>query len=236
MTKDNTSHSLLFLSSDEDEDIPPPSDLFGSSSDSESDIFDLLIKSSIQYNTKVKGLSIVNNFLSLQQQHTLVQEITAAGWFIDKKNQMFAFGYDNLPPFIKALGVKVSQVAGFFTSKLRNRRPLFDQMIVHEYGPGETICPHIDQLQYCDGIATISLLSSCDMVFSKESNNKKECEVVKLKPGTLVGLQSCARYEWKHSINNVKHRRISITLRKFLPFDQRPKRKVTEFSTIQLKN
>lgn len=100
------------------------------------------------------------------------------------------------------------------------------------------ICAHVDLMRFEDGIAIISLESSCVMHFTRvevgtcntENCDQKEGPVQKipifLTPGSLVVLCGEARYLWKHEINRKpgfqvwggeeinQQRRVSVTLRK----------------------
>lgn len=95
------------------------------------------------------------------------------------------------------------------------------------------ICAHVDLMRFEDGIAIVSLESSCVMHFSQveatndesiASNTKKI--PVYLTPGSLILMYGEARYAWKHEINRKpgfqqwkgqelqQKMRTSITLRK----------------------
>lgn len=119
-----------------------------------------------------------------------------------------------------------------FPQDLLWREPQFDQLIANMYQPGEGICPHVDLMRFEDGIAIVSLESSCVMHFSRVEN--KTCKTqdpphkvpVLLTPGCLILMWGEARYLWKHEINRKpgfqiwenqeidQKRRISVTLRK----------------------
>ncbi|CAN6468327.1 unnamed protein product [Victoria cruziana] len=127
-----------------------------------------------------------------------------------------------------------------FPADLLWREPLFDQMIVNVYQPGEGICSHVDLMRFDDGIAIISLESDCVMHFTsaKEASSSqkgkeedKEYGIsdkvpVLLRPGSLVLMSGEARYLWKHEINRKpgfqvwegreidQKKRTSVTLRR----------------------
>ncbi|OAE34067.1 hypothetical protein AXG93_4280s1160 [Marchantia polymorpha subsp. ruderalis] len=50
--------------------------------------------------------------------------------------------------------------------QILEREPLFDQMIANSYQPGEGIRAHVDLMRFEDGIAIVSLLSTCIMTFA----------------------------------------------------------------------
>jgi alkylated DNA repair dioxygenase AlkB len=106
----------------------------------------------------------------------------------------------------------------------------------HIYVQG--ICAHVDLLRFEDGIAIVSLESSCVMHFTQVE--EAYCDIadegrtdppmtkipVYLTPGSLILMSEEARYCWKHEINRKpgfqiwegqelnQRRRISVTLRK----------------------
>ncbi|KAL6214869.1 hypothetical protein ACLB2K_014301 [Fragaria x ananassa] len=125
-----------------------------------------------------------------------------------------------------------------FSPELLAREPLFDQLILNLYQPGEGICAHVDLMRFEDGIAILSLESSCVMHFSPVEGTSEDFLVdgekdplttripVYLTPGSLILMSGEARYQWKHEINRKpgfqkwqgeelnQKKRISITLRK----------------------
>lgn len=55
------------------------------------------------------------------------------------------------------------------------RRPLFDQMILNRYGLAEGLKPHVDLLQFQDGICIVSVGSSAVLTFdhlSREAHHR----------------------------------------------------------------
>ena len=103
------------------------------------------------------------------------------------------------------------------------RNPSFNQMIINKYSPGEGIKSHVDLKAFADGILSISLGSSCVMVFQQLRDTGRE-EVI-LHRGDVLFMCGSARYEWEHGIpartsdmweGNIQPRgtRISLTFRK----------------------
>ncbi|KAL5795584.1 hypothetical protein ACOSQ2_000404 [Xanthoceras sorbifolium] len=232
--------------------------VFGESSDSDADDDD----GSSQYPAwqrikEIKGLCLCRDFLSPQQQASLLSAIHKEGWFTDAShNQAMRFG--DLPTWATKLSSSIREVvlqddhdlvaneeakeACLLPSDLLWREPLFDQLIVNVYQPGEGICAHVDLMRFEDGIAIVSLESSCVMHFTRveeacaiEKGEIKDPPAAKipiyLTPGSLVLMSGEARYLWKHEINRKpgfqmwegkelnQERRISITLRKLCHVD-----------------
>lgn len=87
-------------------------------------------------------------------------------------------------------------------------------------------------MRFEDGIALVSLESSCVMHFSRVHESANENKIpVYLTPGSLLLISGEARYEWKHEINRKpgfqiwdgleihQKKRTSITLRKLCKSD-----------------
>jgi alkylated DNA repair dioxygenase AlkB len=74
-----------------------------------------------------------------------------------------------------------------------------DHVIANEYLPGQGISAHVD-CEPCFGpvIASLSLLSPCEMVFRKLEGGTKASII--LEPRCLVILSGEGRYNWTHEI------------------------------------
>ncbi|RVW54531.1 Uncharacterized protein P8A3.02c [Vitis vinifera] len=189
----------------------------------------------------------------------VLHHVVSEGWFSEAShNQAMRFG--NLPEWATELSHSIREVVLFsdyvsehmdsvtcdgdkkgclLPSEILWREPLFDQLILNVYQPGEGICPHVDLMRFEDGIAIISLESSCIMHFThvddteacdggREGRNYSPMTKIPvyLTPGSLVLMSGEARYFWKHEINRKpgfqiwegqeidQKRRTSITLRK----------------------
>lgn len=190
----------------------------------------------------VPGLWHGTSFLKPQEEQSLVNAIEDEGWFTEPlHNQAMRFG--ELPGWALTLSSRISssicafnreQPEGIVCQKssrdapladdILYKEPLFDQMIVNSYQPGEGIAPHVDLARFRDGIAVVSLLSSCVMTFRRCEDATLKRDVL-LSPGDVILLSGDARYSWTHEINrkneqvwlgNVlkQERRISVTLRR----------------------
>lgn len=188
---------------------------------------------------QVKGLWLCPHFLSPRRQSLILSAIQSDNWFPDPSiNQAMRFGLQHLPQWAHSLAqsIRRSAQAQHPPSFPFHREPLFDQMIANVYHPGEGICPHVDLLRFDDGIAILSLESSCVMHFTPLSNNNNSSSPspstsvpVLLTPGSLILMSGEARYQWKHEINRapgfqiwngqelIQSKRTSITLRKLSP-------------------
>ena len=103
-----------------------------------------------------------------------------------------------------------------------------DQVIVNEYEANQGITPHIDVTRFADGIATVSLLESWEMVFHAPRGKEKVPRTLERR--SVAIMHGEARYRWKHEIRKrgsepaldeggkrrKRERRISLTFRKVL--------------------
>ncbi|GAB4855028.1 hypothetical protein Ancab_023614 [Ancistrocladus abbreviatus] len=200
---------------------------------------------------EINGLWLCKDFLSPEQQSFLLSALENEGWFTEEShNQAMRFG--DLPLWAIELSNSIHEVASnngnesevadftmenpdhddeacILPSHLLWREPFFDQLIANVYQPGEGICAHVDLMRFEDGIAIISLESSCVMHFSLEDGEEVPPRAklpVYLTPGSLLIMWGDARYRWKHEINRKpgfqvwegqdidQKKRTSITLRK----------------------
>ncbi|XP_059295095.1 uncharacterized protein LOC132048188 isoform X2 [Lycium ferocissimum] len=218
-------------------------EVFGDSSDSEGEEQQQFLHAHCAENrVNVKALSGQSFYICF-----LI--VAAEGWFAESSsNQAMRFG--DLPGWAVELSSSIHEVivsdnyvaesencekgkeACIFPQDLLWREPLFDQLIVNMYQPGEGICPHVDLMRFEDGIAIVSLESSCVMHFSRvksetcKAQDPQQKVPVLLTPGCLILMWGEARYLWKHEINRKpgfqiwegqeidQNRRISVTLRK----------------------
>ncbi|XVE73303.1 hypothetical protein DITRI_Ditri11bG0106800 [Diplodiscus trichospermus] len=127
-------------------------EVFGESSDSENDPQQEPIPSWEQIE-KINGLWLCRDFLSSQQQSSLISAVLNEGWFTeDSHNQAMRFG--DLPAWATELAYSIREAVllgdhvsestsnggtklYLLPSNLLWREPLFDQLIVNVYHPGE---------------------------------------------------------------------------------------------------
>ncbi|KAG4964409.1 hypothetical protein AAZX31_14G025700 [Glycine max] len=217
--------------------------VFGSSSSEECDS-DGYSESESEWEpiSEVNGLWLCPHFLSPRRQSHILSSIQADNWFPSPSiNQAMRFGLQHLPSWATPLAHSIRRSVQAqaqaqaqaqthpppFPLHLLHREPLFDQMIANVYQPGEGICAHVDLLRFDDGIAILSLESSCVMHFTPLSGSLSV--PVLLTPGSLILMSGEARYRWKHEINRApefqiwraqplsQSKRTSITLRKLCP-------------------
>ena len=185
----------------------------------------------------IPGLVYMPDFLDEAHERRLVEWIDRQEWSRELKRRVQHYGwrYDykarevdssmRLGPLPAELSVLAERL---FKEKLMPR--LADQVIVNEYQADQSITPHIDNMKgFADGIATISLLESWEMIFHAPRSKEKVPRLLERR--SVAVMRDEARYRWKHEIRKRKseppldqggkrrprQRRISLTFRKVLP-------------------
>lgn len=179
---------------------------------------------------KPVGLLYFDDCLNSNLEKPVLDAIDQYPWSADLKRRVQHYGYrydykarsifrsdrlGPLPDWAESLASRL-HLEGHFATKP-------DQVIVNEYEPGQGISAHID-CEPCFGpvIASLSLLSACDMVFRQKVTG--DVFTLRLEPRSLLVLSGEARYAWTHEIparksdvvNGMKvsrARRISLTFR-----------------------
>ena len=178
----------------------------------------------------VPGLAYLKDFLTDVEESELVATIDRCDWRSDIKRRVQHYGwrYD-----YKARRVDPSMYLGplpGWADKLAHRlvaegfvSELPDQVIVNEYVADQGIRTHTDSPSFADGIATISLLESWEVVFREKNARRKVNQVLERR--SVAIMNGDARYRWTHEIPHRKTepgrvkrgRRISLTFRKVIP-------------------
>ena len=91
--------------------------------------------------------------------------------------------------------------------KILNALP--EDISINIYYPGNKMVPHIDKIDAGPVITILSLLSDANLILSFGSKKA----IVSLPSRSVVQLKDKYRTHWKHSIEKVKDKRISIVFR-----------------------
>lgn len=170
----------------------------------------------------IPGLQYLPDFITANEEHTLIEIIDQQPWLNDLKRRVQHYGYKY---DYKARAVTADSYLGSLpdwlmpvTQKLPFKP---DQAIVNEYLPRQGISAHVDCVPcFSDTIASLSLGSGAVMQFT----NGLEKHDLYLEPRSLIILSGPARYEWTHAIPARKSdmvdgfkiergRRVSLTFR-----------------------
>jgi len=176
------------------------------------------------------GLVYAPDFLDASEEAALLEQISALpvseakyrGFVARRRTMHFGFGYDftsnrlqpapALPTFLLTLRERVARWSGVATES-------FEQGLVTEYRPGTPIGWHRDVPQF--GIVVgISLASACRMRFRPyppPADWVKRAFTLDLAPRSAYLLKDTIRWDWQHSIPDVRSLRWSITFRTMRP-------------------
>ena len=159
--------------------------------------------------TGVPGLGYVKDFLTEKEEAELVAVIDRGEWSSELRRRVQHHGwrYDYearkvdpsmylgpLPPWADELARRLEEAG------LVPRRP--DQVIVNEYVGDQGIGAHVDSPSFADGIATISLLESWEMVFREKGAGRRIPQVLERR--SVAIMEGDARERWTHEIPHRK--------------------------------
>ena len=180
-------------------------------------------------NYEIPGLSLMENYLSLDQERVLIRLVDGLPWLEDLKRRVQHYGYKYDYRFRKIdLSMKIGPLPGWaqqLAIRMRSDgyfKDIPDQLIVNEYLPGQGIAPHIDcKPCFEDSIVSISLWSDVIMDLAKNTTKRS----IHLPARSLLALQGESRYEWTHGIRGrkrdlidghtrIRRRRVSLTFRR----------------------
>jgi alkylated DNA repair dioxygenase AlkB len=137
--------------------------------------------------------------------YTGKRRVLSFGWHYDFTGRRLRKA-DDIPDYLLALREAAASVAGLEPEG-------FQHVLVTEYGPGAGIGWHRDKAVFGE-VVGISLLSPC-MFRMRRAVSQKKWERVNLiaEPRSAYFLSGPARFEWEHSIPQMKELRYSITFR-----------------------
>jgi alkylated DNA repair dioxygenase AlkB len=181
----------------------------------------------------IPGLTYVPNFISSDEEDSLLLQIDTQPWLTDLKRRVQHYGYKY---DYKSRSIDSSMELGplpLWASDLSDKllsvtseKP--DQVIVNEYLPGQGINNHIDCVPcFTSKIISLSLGSDCVMNLTNTWGEEKEVVPILLERRSLLILEGKARYLWMHGIPARKTdqigdrviertRRVSLTFRKVI--------------------
>ena len=182
----------------------------------------------------IKGLTLINNFITDEEETELINYINGNSWDNKIKRRVQHYGYvfeyntkkvniqkhNNFPIWLKPIISKIQNC-----EILTNFKP--NQCTINEYEPGIGIAPHIDtHSSFTDTIISLSLQNNIIMSFLDKTKDSEKIDIL-LPNKSLLILQDDSRYKFSHGISyrktdiikgetHKREKRISITLRKIL--------------------
>ncbi|VVU94978.1 2OG-Fe(II) oxygenase superfamily [seawater metagenome] len=180
---------------------------------------------------KIKGLSFIENLITLDEEKKLLSSINLNLWDNSIKRRVQHYGIkfnyktrkadqninNKFPDWIEDILQKLKDI-----TLLSNFNP--NQCTINEYPPGIGIAPHIDtHSSFTDTIVSLSLQNQVIMNLKNKTTDENNIDILLL-PRSLLILQQEARYCYSHGIrykktDNINHeiqyrkKRVSITFR-----------------------
>jgi alkylated DNA repair dioxygenase AlkB len=151
------------------------------------------------------------NVISVEEETELLNALVEAENKGTEINNRIAIRYGNsiygnselkpIPDYLLNLCNKL------IDKKILNVLP--EDISINIYYPGNKMLPHIDKIDAGPVITILSLLSDANLILSYGSKK----EIVLLPSRSVVQLKDKYRTHWKHSIEEVNDKRISIVFR-----------------------
>ncbi len=167
----------------------------------------------------IPGLQLHRNFITREEETALLTALDALPWrhepLLKRRVQHYGYVYDYATKQL-SLGPPLPNAVDFLLNRLMSRSLFYtrpNQIIVNEYMRKQGLSPHVDNSAlFGPQIATLSLGTSCEMVFRKKGQRKVS---LRLPPRSLLVLEGEARHRWTHEIQkkSIQNRRVSVTLR-----------------------
>jgi alkylated DNA repair dioxygenase AlkB len=140
------------------------------------------------------------------------RQIVSFGWKYDFAGRALRES-DPIPPFLLPLRAAAATFAGITAESLQ-------QAMITEYRPGAGIGWHRDKAMF-DDVVALSLGAACTLRFRRKHEGGWERASAPLQPRSAYLLRGPSRQVWEHSIAPQRALRYSITLRNFVPGEQR---------------
>jgi alkylated DNA repair dioxygenase AlkB len=150
----------------------------------------------------IPGLRYFPDFIDRAEHDRLLAASNSHGWQRHSERGVQIYGYsyhrlkggiypvDGLPHWAAEVALRLCR-DGLMPY-------LADQLIVNEYPTGAGIPPHVDAPAFDDTIVSVSLGSTCVMLFTEAASGR--AEEMFLEPQSALVFAGEARHRWKHSI------------------------------------
>lgn len=166
----------------------------------------------------ISGLTIIEDFITPEQERTLIDNIDKMPWsnVLKRRTQHYGYTYEYMTKTLSE-AEPIPDFVEFLYGRF-GMKP--EQLIINEYEPGQGIAKHIDANVFGNRIISLSLGSDCVMNFTRGSLLSE----ILLKKRTLLIMENDARKAWSHEIKprtydvvdgveKKRERRISLTFR-----------------------
>ncbi|KAK3822549.1 MAG: hypothetical protein J3R72DRAFT_458980 [Linnemannia gamsii] len=198
---------------------------------------------SILDNALLQGLQVIRDFITLQEEALLIQQLDEQNWGgrgiepnpeMKRRHQHYGGVFSYRLRRVVGNMERLPSMFDFVTDRLLDRqiyKTSPNSIIVNEYEAGQGIMPHVDAPKlFGPTITALSLLSDCVMTFQHVKDSSLVYRVHLPRRSLVVMNESC-RYDYKHSISKdlvelvdgieiIRARRVSITYRDMLVDNQ----------------
>jgi len=149
------------------------------------------------------------NILSIEEEKDLLDKLLNEQGIRSTDRTLIRYGnsvyghdkLDPIPEYLLDLSNKL------IDKKILDSIP--EDITVNTYYPGDKIIPHIDKIDAGPVITILSLLSEAKLILTYGSKK----ENILLPSRSIIQLKGVYRTHWKHSIEKLKQKRISIVFR-----------------------
>jgi len=149
------------------------------------------------------------NILSIEEEIDLLDKLSNEQGI--KKNSRTLIRYGN-SVYSNNILDPIPEYLLDLSNKLINRKVLDalpEDITINTYYPGDSIPAHIDKIEAGPIITILSLLSDATLILTYGSKKEK----ILLPSRSVIQLKGVYRTHWKHSIEKLKDKRISIVFR-----------------------
>ena len=150
------------------------------------------------------GLTLIGEFIDETEESTLLNIINISPWNTSLKRRTQHYGYE-YKYTSRDIGDPIEPIpvwANLYQERMLSQKIItvpFEQLIINEYKPGQGISKHTDAKLFGDTIVSLSLGSSCNMIFRNRFDSSQVMEIT-LPRRTLLIMKGEARWNWTHEI------------------------------------
>jgi alkylated DNA repair dioxygenase AlkB len=149
------------------------------------------------------------NILSIEEEIDLLDKLSNEQGIKTNSRTLIRYGnsvysndkLDPIPEYLLNLSNKL------INKKVLDALP--EDITINTYYPGDSIPAHIDKIEAGPVITILSLLSDATLILTYGSKKEK----ILLPSRSVIQLKGVYRTHWKHSIEKLKDKRISIVFR-----------------------
>jgi alkylated DNA repair dioxygenase AlkB len=149
------------------------------------------------------------NILSIEEEIDLLDKLSNEQGIKTNSRTLIRYGnsvysndkLDPIPEYLLDLSNKL------INKKVLDALP--EDITINTYYPGDSIPAHIDKIEAGPVITILSLLSDATLILTYGSKKEK----ILLPSRSVIQLKGVYRTHWKHSIEKLKDKRISIVFR-----------------------